>query len=199
MDTLKTYNLFIGDEIDGVSKISLVENPAIEINFLAFSSADKKVKYKLSEDKQIITTPILVANKAIYRNQLPLGEHYVVFPPTTIEQIVQKYFKDGNGMDFNIDHSEDIKGMYIFESYIVNRERGINPPNEFSDLPDGSWMGSFKIDNPAIWQSIKDGRFKGVSVECFMAYTTSNLEQSEEDINFMEYLKEIYDELKKLK
>ena len=60
-------------------------------------------------------------------------------------------------------------------------------------------MGSFKIDNPAIWQSIKDGRFKGINVECFMAYTTSNLEQSKEDIDFMEYLREIYDELKKLK
>lgn len=197
MNKLNTYTLVIDDEVDGVSKISLVENPAIEVNFLAFNN--EKIKYKLSEDKQIITTPILIADKAIYRNQPPLGEHYVTFPPQTINDIMVKYFKDGNGMSFNIDHSTDITGMFIFESYQINKERGINPPTEFSDVSDGSWMGSFKIDNPEVWSMIKAGKFKGVSVECFMGYVQQNEKLSIEDEEFLSELTEIYKELTKIK
>lgn len=197
MNKLNTYTLVIDDEVDGVYKISLVENPAIEVNFLAFN--DEKIKYKLSEDKQIITTPILIADKAIYRNQPPLGEHYVTFPPQTINDIMVKYFKDGNGMSFNIDHSTDINGMFIFESYQVNRERGINPPNEFSDISDGSWMGSFKIDNSEVWSMITAGKFKGVSVECFMGYVQQDEQLSIEDKEFLDELTEIYKELTKIK
>ena len=38
-------------------------------------------------------------------------------------------------------------------------------PKGFEDLPDGSWFGSYKVDNEAVWNDIKAGTFKGFSVE----------------------------------
>ena len=38
-------------------------------------------------------------------------------------------------------------------------------PKGFSELPEGSWFGSFRVENDDVWQQVKDGDFKGFSVE----------------------------------
>jgi hypothetical protein len=63
------------------------------------------------------------------------------------------------------DNEQQVKGAYMFESYIINRESGINPPTGFDGVSDGSWFGSFKVENADIWKRIKDGEFKGFSIE----------------------------------
>jgi hypothetical protein len=35
----------------------------------------------------------------------------------------------------------------------------------FEDVPDGSWFGSFKVDNAEVWAEIKAGKVRGFSVE----------------------------------
>lgn len=175
---LPLYDLVLEDDTEGVSKISLVDSPAIEQDFIMFSK-DEPVQIILSQEKQIITTPVLIANQKIYRNNQQLGEHYVRFNKKTIELIVQKYFKDGNQLNFNLEHSQDVNGLYMFESYLVNKSRGINPPIEFSNISDGSWIASFKIENNKLWEAVKLGQFKGVSVECLMSYKQSTQMDSE--------------------
>lgn len=200
MNKLITYDLVLNDELEGVSTISLVESPAIERNFIMMSK-EESTPILLSKEKQIITTPVLIANKPIYRRNQQFGEHYVKFTKKTIEQVVQKYFKEGNMFSFNLEHSEETSGIFLFESYIVNRERGINPPIEFKDIPDGSWMASFKIENSKLWEACKAGQFRGVSVECFMTYKKDKnlgLEFSEEELD-MQYFIDVYKELGKLK
>ena len=193
MNKLITYDLVLNDELEGVSTISLVENPAIERNFIMMSE-EKSTPIILSTEKQIITTPVLIANKPIYRNNQQFGEHYVKFNKKTIEQVVQKYFKEGNMFSFNLEHSEETSGIFLFESYIVNRDRGVNPPIEFKDIPDGSWIASFKIENPKLWDACKKGQFNGVSIEALMSYK----KQTELDSDVIEFT-EIYKELCKIK
>ena len=196
LKNLRTYDLILDDETEGVSKISLVESPAIEKDFIAMSKEEEESKsyVALSADKQIITTPVLIANQKIYRNNEQFGEHYVRFSKKTIESIVQKYFKEGNQLNFNLEHSQDVSGLYMFESYLVNRSRGINPPTEFSNISDGSWVASFKIENQKLWEAIKLGQFKGVSVEALMTYKQS----TELDSELLEF-EEIFKELCKIK
>jgi hypothetical protein len=58
-----------------------------------------------------------------------------------------------------------IDGVYMIESFLIDKERGINAPKGY-ELTDGSWFGSYKIDNDEIWNDfIKSGEFKGFSVE----------------------------------
>ena len=71
----------------------------------------------------------------------------------------------------------------MFESYIIDRERGVNPPTGFEDVADGSWFGSFKVENDKLWGEVKAGTFKGFSVEGLFRYEKAGMiVQKEEQI-----------------
>lgn len=130
------------------------------------------------EDERIITGPIMVANKPIYRND-DNGEYYVVFTPDTIKKIAQKFFKKGYQNNVNLMHDDGnvVSGVTMFESWITDEKRGIKPMNGFEDVPNGSWFGSFKVDNEQVWSDIKDGKFKGFSVEGVFNYSKAGMKK----------------------
>ena len=94
-------------------------------------------------------------------------KYYVVFRRDTIEKIVNKFFKNGLNANVNLMHDNNLqaKGVYVIESLIIDSKRGIKAPKGFEDAPDGSWWGSMRVENDEIWQMVKDGSFKGFSVE----------------------------------
>lgn len=160
------------DELSGVEFVALVDAPAIdEIGygsglFLKFSK--EKFSFKATdEDKQIVSGPLLVPDAPIYRNE---GGHefYVEFSKDSIYNIVKKFFKQGNTSNVNKMHDSKqvAQDVYMIESFLVDRSR-MSPPIGFEDLPDGSWFGSYKVDNKDVWNEIKAGKFKGFSVEGF--------------------------------
>lgn len=51
----------------------------------------------------------------------------------------------------------------------------------FEDVTDGSWFGSFYVENPEVWNNIKDGFLKGFSVEGVFDYETPTKELSMEE------------------
>jgi hypothetical protein len=118
------------------------------------------------EDEQIITGALMLADKPIYRND-ENGEYYVIFSKDTIKKIAQKFFTKGYQSNVNLMHDsgQRLDGLTMFESWITDEKRGIQAMKGFEDVPDGSWFGSFKVNNPEVWQMVKDGKVKGFSVE----------------------------------
>jgi hypothetical protein len=171
---LPIYALEISTDLNDQSEVdfvALVDNPAIQKNFLAFKE-QKEFKFEIqSEDKQIISGPLMLADTPIYRNDNN-GEYYVTFSPQTIEQIVQKFFQKGfqNNVNLMHDSNQQVQGITMFESFICDPSRGIKPMKGFEDAPNGSWFGSFKIDNPQVWADVKAGKFSGFSVEGLFNY-----------------------------
>lgn len=171
---LPVYALEISTDLNDQSEVdfvALVDNPAIQRNFLAFNE-QKQFKFEIqSEEKQIISGPLMLADTPIYRNDKN-GEYYVTFSPQTIEQIVQKFFQKGfqNNVNLMHDANQQVQGVTMFESFIVDPSRGISPMKGFEDAPSGSWFGSFKIDNPSVWEDVKAGKFSGFSVEGLFNY-----------------------------
>jgi hypothetical protein len=161
------YKLEINDEQDGVQFVALVDKPAIEKNWVKFN--ENKSLFKLaSVDKQVVTGALLIADMPIYRRDNVLGEYYAVFNAETIEQIVQKFFKQGFNRNVNLMHDSQaqVDGVFMFESFIINREFGIAPPKGFEEIADGSWMGSFKVENKTVWDEfVKTGLLQGFSIE----------------------------------
>lgn len=129
------------------------------------------------EEEHIITGALMLADTPIYRNDQN-GEYYVVFSKDTIKQIAQKFFKKGYQQNVNLMHDSGkvLEGLTMFESWITDEKRGIKAMKGFEDVPDGSWFGSFKVDNPEVWQMIKDGEVKGFSVEGIFNYRKSNIQ-----------------------
>ena len=170
---LPIYNLLIDEnEKDDaeVSFIALVDSPAIKKDFIAFGEQmDFEV---VNEDQHIITGPLMIPDQIIYRKSEKFGDHYVKFSSDTIRAIAIKFSKKGYQRNVNLMHDEkmQVDGFTMFESFISNASRGIKPMEAFKDLPDGTWFGSFYVENPDVWALIKEKKLKGFSVEGLFAY-----------------------------
>ena len=149
-----------------VDFVALVDRPAIQRGFLAFKEARQNFVIQ-DEEQRIISGPLMLADTPIYRNDAIRGEYYVVFSADTIKQIAQKFFKKGYQNNVNLMHnSGDVQeGLTMFESWIVDKKRGIQPMVGFEDVPDGSWFGSYKVENDEAWNKVKSGEVLGFSVE----------------------------------
>jgi hypothetical protein len=187
---LPIYELMINEDIQDdaeVSFIALVDRPAIQKNWNAFK---ENVKFQIiSEDKRIISGAIMLADSPIYRNDNTNGEYYVVFSKDTIFKIAQKFFKKGYQANVNLMHDSEqqVSGVTMFESFISDKDRGILPMKGFEDAPDGSWFGSFKVEDDAVWEMIKEGKVKGFSVEGVFEYSKAKTKEAQ----LLESIKEI--------
>lgn len=161
---LPLYNLTITDEMDGVYKISLVDAPAIESDFLLFEENEKKRFTFSNEERHVITGAAMIPDLPIYRCDESGFEYYVQFSKETIERSAQLFFRNGFQSNISVGHEFDVDGIYVFESYIVDSERGIKP-NDI-DLPDGSWVVSMKCENDELWDKLKNtDLLHGMSIE----------------------------------
>ena len=166
---LPIYTLVLKDDAEdsGVNYVALVDEPAIEQNWFAFSKEQQFKFAVMDEERKIITGPLMIADLPIYRRSEKMGEFYVIFDKGQIELMVQKFFKMGYQSNVNEQHdpSKLVDGVTMFESFIVDSQRGIKAPTGFENITEGSWFGSYKVDNPEIWAKVKDGSFMGFSVE----------------------------------
>lgn len=160
-----------------VNYIGLVDKPAIERNFQAFNANKQKVHFIINEEKRIISGPAMIANLPLYRNDPQLGEYYVVFDAPSIRTIVEKFSAKGFMRNFNLFHDEQqkVSDVTIFNSFISDKELGINPMAGFDDVADGSWFISAKVNNEAVWQKVKSGEIKGFSVEGIFNYIPAKM------------------------
>jgi len=119
------------------------------------------------EEKRIVSGYFMKADLPIIRLNDKNEKYYVVFRRETIEKIVNKFFKNGYNANVNLMHDNNLqaKGVYVIESLIIDSKRGTKAPEGFEDAPDGSWFGSMRVENDEVWQMVKDGTFKGFSVE----------------------------------
>jgi hypothetical protein len=119
------------------------------------------------EEKRIVSGYFMKADLPIIRLNDNNEKYYVVFRRDTIEKIVNKFFKNGLNANVNLMHDNNLqaKGVYVIESLIIDSKRGIKAPKGFEDAPDGSWWGSMRVENDEVWSMVKDGSFKGFSVE----------------------------------
>ena len=186
---MKVFYIRVNDDVNiGINAISLVDMPAVEKNFLCFSEEKQPVKMKFDNSKHIITGVVCLADTPIYRYNERMGEYYVVFTKETIEKMVEKFAKMDLFKSVNLQHDDEqfVDGIYMIESYITNKQRGINPI-EFADIPDGSWVCSYKVENEALWGEIINGnKLNGFSLQ--------GMFELEEQFNKQEPKEETFDE-----
>ena len=154
---LPVYELVISNEETSdveVSFVALVDKPAIERNFLAFKN--DRMTFSVNEEKRIISGPVMISGELIYRKDSQ-GEFNVFFSKETVRDIAIKFFKKDYQKNLNLFHdpAQSVDGVIIFESFLSDKERGINPMTGFDDLTDGTWFISAKVDNDEVWQKIK--------------------------------------------
>lgn len=162
--------LILNDDNEGIEAISIVESPAIEIDFIALKKQEE-VKFKtIDEEKRLLMGAILVPDKPIYRKNGD-QEYYIYFTKDTVRKSAQMYLKKGFQHQSTLEHTEDkLKGITLVESWIVeDSEKDKSAFYGFS-VPVGTWFGAMRIDNDDIWNDyVKTGKVKGFSIEGFFS------------------------------
>jgi len=150
-------------ELSGIDAISIVENPAIEENWIALKDEQKEYKFaEVDKEKKIIMGAMLVPDKPIYRRDEENGEYYIYFSQDTIRKCMEMFFQNGNQSNATFEHQETIKGLTMVESWIVE-DKEKDKSNLYNlNVPVGTWMGTIKVENDVIWNEfIKTKKVKG--------------------------------------
>ena len=177
---LPKYKLKINpDSGEVVNAVAMVESPAIESNFLAFSNEKEKLCF--SDDKMELLGAALIPNKEIYRRRKDGFEYLVEFETNEVRFIAQTFFEKGFHHNINLDHTATNAKSYIFQSFIVDSKMGIQSPKGI-DAPDGSWIIGVKVNDDEIWNDIKLGKQKGFSIEGIFEYFDSHVNRVDDNI-----------------
>ena len=167
---MKIVELILDDNEDltGIEAISIVENPAIEEDFVALKSQELKLA-EVDKEKKILLGALLVPNKPIYRKSGE-EEYYIYFTRDTVRKASQLYLQKGNQNNSTLEHQHTIKGLSLVESWIVEDEEKDKSRLYGLDVPVGTWMGAVKVNNDDIWDEyVKTGKVKGFSIEGYFA------------------------------
>lgn len=160
---LPLFDMDVVEGMPGIQLISLVDDPAVEKEFVKLAK-ETEVKMKVNEEKRVVTGVALIPGQKIFRVDPNGQKYYIQFSREAIERAAVKFYKDRHSADANLMHEVYTEGIIYFESYLVNRERGILPV-EFNDVPDGTWIVSAKIENDKVWKLITAGVLRGFSIE----------------------------------
>jgi hypothetical protein len=152
------------EELNGIEAISIVENPAIEEDFVALKSDEIKLA-EVSEEKRILMGALLIPNKPIYRRSGE-DEYYIYFSKDTVLKASQMYLMKGNQNNSTLEHQYSLNGLSLVESWIVEDEVHDKSRKYDMKVPMGTWMGTVKVNNEDVWNDyVKTGKVKGFSIE----------------------------------
>jgi hypothetical protein len=151
----------------GVHAMSLVENPAIEVDFVALSKTRKVQQAAVEEgERKMVYGAVMLPEQLIYRVDAVGREYYCKYSKETINKIAQEYLKRNMHHNSNLEHEIPVAGCTVVESWIT--EGQFDKSQNFGfNFPEGTWCIGMKIDNDEVWASIKQGDVKGFSLEGF--------------------------------
>jgi len=185
---LDIIELVIDDEdAIGVEAISLVEHPAIEEDFIALKN--QKTEFKtIDKDKRIVVGLALIPNKPIYRKSGD-NEYYVFFSRNTVRKSAELYLKNHNSNNATLEHKLKVDGVSVVESWIVEDVEKDKTALYGLNAVEGAWAVVMRINNEEVWQDVKKGIYKGLSIE---GYFADKMERPKEPIaDLQEELKAI--------
>lgn len=173
---MRIVELIIEKDLDGIDAVSLVDAPAIEENFIALNKEYKMDLAEVDSEKRILMGAALIPNKQIYRKN-GKDEFYVFFSEATVKQASELFLKNGNQSNATLEHKAKFDGATVVESWIIDNPDMDKSKQYGFSLPKGTWMISMKIEDDKVWNDVKDGKYKGFSIEGFFA---DKLEMAEE-------------------
>ena len=163
MEKLPVYEIMIdeNDELTGVDFISLVDYPAMELNWIKMEK--QKIQFKADKKKKMVYGVFIVPDKMIYREDPQMGQYYTFFSKDTIEIIVKKFNKNNFNKNINFQHGDNKVKGFVVENFITSDKIKVDFGFE---VPDGSWVGSVHIEDEMFWNDfIETESLKGFSVE----------------------------------
>lgn len=195
---LPLYNATILENTDGVVVMSLVDEPATEINWVCFNKDSEYQKYAVSDtEEHCLLGVVMVADTPIYRIGNSGFEYYIQYEKETLKIMAEKMLRDNTFNNISIMHNGDVipKGVVVLrELFIKDEAKGINPTG-LENVPDGSLLAVYKVNDEDIWNMCKDGTFNGFSLE---GYFGTELVENKKQTKYNKMANKFKNLLKKL-
>ena len=165
---MELYEMFIDEENTklGIEAVSVVENPAIESNFITLKQ-DKYIELAtIDKEKRLLIGAALIPEKPILRVDED-REYYIYFSKETIRLASELFAKNKFHDKATLEHAKPIEGMTVVESWIVEDKEKDKSAIYGLDVPVGTWVISMKAENDEVYLKAKNGEVKGFSIEGF--------------------------------
>ena len=160
---METKEMLIDDIMSGgVYAVSLVENPAIEDDFIYLST--EHLKLAITEQGMVYGMA-LIPDKKIPRRSASGETYEIYFKEETVRQAAHLFLSRNQNNNVTLGHEVETNGVSFVESWVVVDEKldklaalGLNPVK-------GAWALGGYVKDESIREDIKAGRFKGFSIE----------------------------------
>ena len=189
---LPTYKIIVNpdDNETGVYGISLVDEPAIEVDWIKLSKELEDIFFSAQKDKQMLFGPLLIPDKLILRRASNGDLYNIVFDKDTIQTIADKYNETGDNKTFNFQHSDRVVDAVLLQNWITGN---VDKSQDYGySLPEGTWFGGVKVKDESFWMNeVKSEKVKGFSIEIKaeteLIKMTSEMEDKNKNIKLMDY------------
>lgn len=190
------YAVSVAPEDAGMFCISLVDDPAVEVDFLAFNKDEEVMTFAVQdEEKRMVRGLVMSCDTPIFRRDKSGYEYYVTYSKDTIRAMAEKYLAMGFQNNVDTMHSWELEeGIHMQEFFIKDSENGINPKG-FESVKDGSLFAQFHVLNDEVWSAIKEGTYKGFSLAG--QFAVEPVEDDEEFSSIMEIIDKINNRIKR--
>jgi hypothetical protein len=184
---LPIYKIKVNPDLtseSGVFAISLVDEPAIEVDFFALAK-EIEMQFSANKDKQLLYGPLLIPNKLIFRRDDNGNEFNIMFDAETIAIIADKFNENKLGDSFNFQHSNRTVEAVILENWLTG---DVDKSSEYGyNLPAGTWFSKVKVKDEQFWMNeVKSEKVKGFSVEIKCDVELLQLNNNKINIKLME-------------
>jgi len=167
MSEIKNYNIVVEyDDDKGMIRNSFVESPAVVFEKYAFSEEHKLIEFSSVPSEQKFMSVSILADTPIPRFAKDGTEYTVTFTKDVVSKIVNKLFMQGKANEVSYQHNpnEIIDGVYMVESFILNKGRVESPM--LQGVPEGSWVTTYWVKDKKKYEMLaNDPKFGGYSIE----------------------------------
>lgn len=190
------YEATLEDEAIGMYTVSLVDCPAMEVEWMALSKKED-IKCSILDDMEHKVLCVICRADFPFPRLMGGEVVNVVFRKETIKQMAQRFLKNGFQNIVNVNHQNNsyLEGVEMEQLFIKDIEKGVNPV-AFPQIEDGSLFAVYKVENDEVWEAVKNGTFTGVSLEGNFKMVKEEPKTEEERMEF-ETIEEMLEWLEK--
>lgn len=159
----------------GIYAVSLVDFPAIEVDFVAMSKKQNIKLAEVVEERRMLFGPILIPDQLIYRvDPDTQEEYYARYSGAVCEEAAHLILKKNQHHNVTLMHELPVSGQYIAELWV--KEGASDKSVELGfNLPNKTVFIGMKIEDDDIWNEVKNGTFRGFSIEAFFMNVGENM------------------------
>ena len=182
---MKKYELKYTKGDTGIFRMSIVENPAVKSQLVMFSEEAELLEFK-DDERQVIYSMAMRPNTLIPRKDINGEPAMVFYSEETCDNLLENFFKNNSHNGATVNHDKNSReGIYIFEAWKV-----LDPEKDKSNVlgikvEKGDIMMGQKIEDPEIWQKVKNKELTGLSFEAYLepVLTNNQIEMTKEEVD----------------